>query len=168
MLLLHLRGRLGVDLATVLVVARRRGYGRGRVRLRSVVDRGVERARHACGCDDVGRVCRCARQSLLLLRGRRRGISRKLTCGGIGARRAGRAVWAGVGVVGHVLRVLGDLAGAVLGVLLRQSVAGLVGTGVLLLLRCGRLLLLVHDAGGALVRQLLRRRALRVVRLMLL
>lgn len=135
--------------------------------MRGVVDRGVERARHACGCDDVGGVCRCARQSLLLLRGRRRGISRKLTCGGIGARRAGRAVWARVGVVGHVLRVLGDLAGAVLGVLLRQAVGGLVGTGVLLL-RGGRLLLLVHDAGGALVRQLLRRRALRVVRLMLL
>lgn len=135
----------------------------------SVVDRGVERARHSCGCDDIGSVCGCARQSLLLVCGRRRGISRKLTCGGIGARRARRAVRTRVGIVGHVLRVLGDLAGAVLCVLLGQAVGRLVGTGVLLLLllRGGRLLL-VHDAGGALVRQLLRRRALRVVRLMLL
>lgn len=75
-----------------------------------------------------------------------------------------------MGVVGHVLWVLGDLAGAVLGILLRQVVGGLVGAGVLLLLLRGGwlLLLLMHDAGGALVRQLLRRRALRVVRLMLL
>jgi hypothetical protein len=45
------------------------------------------------------------------------------------------------------LWVLGDLAGAVLGVLLRQVVGGLIGTGVLLLLlRGGWLLLLMHDA----------------------
>lgn len=77
-----------------------------------------------------------------------------------------------MGIVWDILRVLSDLPGSGLRVLLRQTVGGLVGTRVLLLLllRCRwlLLLLLVHDARGALVRQLLRRRGLMlVVRLML-
>lgn len=73
-----------------------------------------------------------------------------------------------MGIVRHVLWVLGDLRRPVLSVLLGQSVVGGLVCARVLLGR-GGLLLLMHDAGRALVRQLLRRRGLMwVVRLMLL
>ncbi len=74
-----------------------------------------------------------------------------------------------MGIVGHVLWVLGDLRRPALSVLLWQSVVGGLVCARVLLLLGRRRLLLMHDAGRALVRQLLRRRGLMwVVRLMLL